>query len=298
VAAPALLRRVRGVVVSTRGALRYYGGKVRLAPWIAGHFPPHACYVEPFCGALSVLLHKAPARFEVANDLDGEVVNFFRVLRDRPEDFRRAVELTPYARAEVDLACDDSAVATATPLERARRFYVRSWQSIHGAPSRGRMGWRYEKGGARGWSRTVTDAWAATGHLLEIAARLKAVQLECDDALRVIARFDAPGTLFYVDPPYVASTRSERWATAAYAHEMTDAQHTELAGLLRGLAGMVVLSGYPSPLYAGLYPDWERVERRATVQGAGTATEALWLSPRTVEAFGRRQLSFSVEAAG
>lgn len=283
---------------TTRAALRYYGGKQRLAPWIASHFPPHVCYAEPFCGAMSVLLHKAPARYEVANDLDGEVVNFFRVLRDHPEDFRRAVELTPYARAEVDLACDGDELAGAEPLERARRFYVRSWQSIHGAPSRGRMGWRYEKGGTRGWSRTVVDAWNATAHLLDLAERLKAVQLECDDALRVIARFDAPTTLFYVDPPYVASTRSERWAKAAYAHELTDEGHRTLAAVLRAVEGMVVLSGYPSPLYDGLYAGWHRVEHRATVQDAGTATETLWLSPRTGEALGRRQLSFSVEAAG
>ena len=101
----------------TRPALRYYGGKFRLAPWIIGHFPVHECYVEPFGGAMSVLLRKAPARYEVYNDLDREVVNLFRVLRERPEEFIRAIELTPYSRAEQLLAFEP---APEDELERAR----------------------------------------------------------------------------------------------------------------------------------------------------------------------------------
>jgi len=262
-----------------RAALRYYGGKWRLAPWIVSHLPPHVCYVEPFGGAASVLLRKAPARYEVYNDADGEVVNFFRVLRDEPDAFRRAVDLTPYARAEVDLACDAEAMALAPPLERARRFYVRAWQSIHGAPSRGRLGWRYEAGGDRGWHRTVAEAWADTSHLPAIVARLKGVQLECGEAVDVFRRFDRPHTLFYVDPPYVTATRRERWARHAYVRELADADHQHLAGLLRGLRGMVALSGYPGPLYDRLYGDWHRVERRSAVQSSAVATECLWLSP-------------------
>jgi DNA adenine methylase len=278
--------------VASRAALRYYGGKWRLAPWILAHLPPHACYVEPFGGAASVLLRKAPVRFEVYNDADGEVVNFFRVLRDEPDAFRRAVDLTPFARAEVDLACDEAAMAGAPALERARRFYVRSWQSIHGAPSRGRMGWRYEAGGERGWNRTVAEAWGDTEHLPAIVARLKGVQLECGEALEVIDRFDRPHTLFYVDPPYVAATRGERWAHAAYLQELTDADHERLAAVLHGLRGMVVLSGYPCPLYDHLYAGWRRVEHRSAVQSSAVATEALWLSPNAD--LGARQLRLEV----
>lgn len=274
----------------TRSALRYYGGKWRLGAWILQHFPPHTCYVEPYGGAASVLLQKEPARFECLNDLDGEVVNFFRVVRDQPDEFRRQVELTPYARAEVVAACEESQSAEASDLERARRLYVRAWQSIHGAPARGQMGWRYERAAGRGWSRTVVDAWNETEGLLAIAARLKGVQVECDDALRVIRRFDAPDTLFYVDPPYPAETRSERWATAAYKHELAEADHRRLAELLRGVQGMVVLSGYACPLYAALYGDWECRTRPSAVQSSAVATECLWRNPAAIKRATRRQL--------
>ena len=244
------------------------------------HFPPHTCYVEPFGGALSVLLHKPPARIEVANDADRLVVTFFRVLRERPDALRRAIALTPYAREECRLACTPEAHDPDSGLdevERARRFYVQAWQSRHGAPSRGQMGWRYER--QLGRTRTVVDAWCQDEHLPRIAARLKLVQLECGDGFEVLARFDAPTTLFYVDPPYVHALRGTRWRTAGYVAELDDAGHERLAEALHALRGMVVLSGYPCPLYDRLYPGWRRVERRAVVQSSALATEALWLSP-------------------
>lgn len=121
------------MIAPTRPALRYFGGKWRLAPWIISHFPEHTCYVEPFAGGASVLLRKPESKVEVLNDLDGEVVNFWRVLREQTEAFIRAVELTPFSREEASLAyqvADD-------PLERARRLFIRSWQQRGGdlAPS-------------------------------------------------------------------------------------------------------------------------------------------------------------------
>src|SRR5918912_1150609 len=221
-----------------RPALRFFGGKWRLAPWIIAHFPPHTWCVEPFGGAASVLLRKPPARYEVYNDLDGEVVGFFRVLRERPADLVRAIERTPFARAEVDLAC-----APAPPdlddLERARRLYVRAWQGRHGLPARGQMGWRFERAATR--HTTVVDDWRDPAHLWAVAERLRAVQLECDDALRVIARFDGRDSLLYIDPPYPAATRSARWATAAYRYELGDDDHRRLAEALHGVVRMGVV---------------------------------------------------------
>jgi DNA adenine methylase len=275
------------LVPPARAALRYYGGKWRLAPWIVAHLPPHTCYVEPFGGAAGVLLRKLPARYEVYNDLDGAVVGFFRVLRERPDDLIRAVERTPFARAEVELACRP-APGDLDEVELARRVYVRAWQGRHGLPAPGRMGWRFERAATR--SRTAVDDWRDASHLWAVAERLRRVQLECDDALRVIARFDAPGTLFYVDPPYPASTRCARWRTRAYAHELTDDDHGRLAGVLRGVGGLVVLSSAPCALYRDLYPGWTLLERRAQTQANRPATEALWLSPRAAERLRARQL--------
>lgn len=270
-----------------RAALRYYGGKSRLAPWIIAHFPPHTCYVEPFGGAASVLLRKPPARCEVYNDLDGDVVGFFRVLRERPDDLIRALERTPFARAEVDAACAP-APPDAGDLERARRVYVRAWQGRHGLPARGRLGWRFERAATR--SRTAVDEWCDAARLTALAERLRRVQLECDDALRVIARFDAPGTLIYVDPPYPAATRSARWRTAAYAHELTDDGHRRLAAVLRDVRGMVVVSGCPCDLYRELYSDWASVRRCTRTQANRPSEEVLWLSPRAVARLAHRQL--------
>lgn len=263
----------------TRAALRFYGGKWRLAGWIVAQLPDHHAYVEPFGGAMSVLLQKPPSACEVYNDADQEVVTFFRVLREQPEALIRAVALTPFSRAEVDLACAPQD-GSEGDLERARRLYVRAWQSIHGAPARGQMGWRYEIAGGkqhnlRTWNSAPESLWA-------VAARLKAVQIECDDAFAVLARFDRPGTLFYVDPPYPASTRGDRWATTAYNHELTDDDHCRLATALHGQQGMVLLSGYDCPLYDDLYTrqGWRKLTRPHVTQASQHVTECLWLSPR------------------
>ena len=281
------------VTLPARPALRYYGGKWRLAPWIVGHFPPHTCYVEPFGGAASVLLRKPPARYEVYNDFDGEIVGFFRVLRERPDELIRAIERTPFARAEVNLACAP-APPDLDPVERARRVYVRAWQGRHGLPAAGPMGWRFERAATR--HSTAVDDWRDITHLWAVAERFRAVQLECDDALRVIARFDTPDTLVYADPSYPAATRSARWATVAYQHELTDDQHRQLATVLHHVAGMVAVSGYPCPLYQELYGDWVTVSRTCPTHGRRRATEALWLSPRTVARLHRRQLPLLEDA--
>lgn len=260
-----------------RPALRYHGGKWRLAPWVIGHFPPHACYVEPYGGAAGVLLRKDRSHLEVYNDLDGEVVSFFRVLRDRTDEFIRQIELTPFSRQELDEAFEPAE----DDLERARRFYVRAWQSRGGPRSQWRTGWRFQRTNARG-KRSVDD-WTDTGHLRAIVERLREVQIEHDEALPVIERYDTPDTLFYCDPPYLASTRSDRWGSHAYTHEMTQEDHVELAQVLSEIEGMAIVSGYPSELYDDLYGDWAWVERTAITDARSRATECLWISPAAMD---------------
>lgn len=273
----------------TRPALRYHGGKFRLASWIFGHFPPHTCYVEPFGGAASVLLCKPPAPFEVLNDRDAEVITFFRVLRERPADLIRALDLTPYARAELELAHQPAE----DDLERARRLYVRAWQCRGGPRSQWRSGWRYQHSDNRGSS--VADDFAATDRLWTIAARLKRVQIECDEALAVIVRYDRPHTLVYADPPYLPDARSQRWRGKAYQHELTADDHRRLAAVLHQLQGMAVVSGYRSALYDELYGDWRRVTCQSQTETGRLATECLWLSPAVVAR--GRQLRLAMEDA-
>jgi DNA adenine methylase len=183
-----------------------------------------------------------------------------------------AIELTPFSRLEHKRAHDRN---VDEPIERARRFYVRSRQSFGSGEGEYSSGWRFQANSRRGTS--VIDEWSNVDHLYAAAARLKQAQIECDDALKCIQRFDTPDTLFYVDPPYVWDTRHD--TEHMYAHEMTDDQHVQLAALLNRVQGMVILSGYASELYTGLYPNWRFVTKDTKTNANHPAVEYLWISP-------------------
>jgi len=254
-----------------RPILRWHGGKWLLAPWILQHLPQHRVYVEPFGGAASVLLRKPRSYAEIYNDLDGEVVNLFRVARDRGDELRRALELTPFARDEFV----DSYHETTDPLEQARRTVARAFMGFGSNAHNKATGFRANSNRS---GTTPAHDWRnypqAFGDVIE---RLRGVCIENRDATSVMLAHDGDETVHYVDPPYVAATRDKG---SDYRHEMTDADHEALAETLHGLRGAVVLSGYAGTLYERLYSDWRRVERRALADGAKARTEVLWLSPR------------------
>lgn len=262
----------------TRPVLRYHGGKWRLATWIMSFFPAHHIYVEPFGGAGSVLMRKPRSNAEIYNDLDGELVNLFRVLRDveTAAELRRALELTPYAREEFNGSYDE----TDHPVERARRIIVRSFMGHGGSGTRAnRTGLRPVYGRRGTMPNRDWHQWPRQVPL--IAERLRGVCIEHVDALRLMRKYDAATTLFYVDPPYPFSTRASlrNGSRQHYRHEMSDAQHRRLAEQLHRMTGFVVLSGYPCRLYdQELYRDWIRHERAARADGAAARTEVLWLN--------------------
>jgi DNA adenine methylase len=261
----------------SRPIIRYHGGKWLLAPWIIDHFSEHHTYVEPFGGGGSVLLRKPRSYAEIYNDLDGDVVNLFRMARDHGKDLRRLLQLTPFAREEFEASYEPSP----DPLERARRMVVRSLQGFGSAAASGeRTGFRSSStrtgtSPAVDW-RNYPDALVAT------IDRLQGVVVESRDALEVMAYHDRPETLHYVDPPYVHSTRSDKVrhndTGKSYRHELTDDQHQRLAEFLLGLRGKVLLSGYRCPLYDELFVGWHRVERHAFADGARERIECLWLN--------------------
>lgn len=263
----------------TRPALRYHGGKWRLAPWIISHFPPHRIYVEPYCGAASVLLRKSRSYAECINDLDGEVVNLFRVLRNpaQARELVRMVELTPFARSEFE----ESYLLHGDPIEQARRTLLRSFAGFGSAMSQAHAtGFRDNTTRA---GTTPAHDWAGMPSAIElIAQRMRGVVVDKRPALELIVRHDTDETLFYIDPPYVAATRSERYRHSAYNFEMTDNDHRDMAAVLHGIKGMAIVSGYACDLYDHeLFADWRRIEREAHAEGARDRTEVLWLSPRT-----------------
>ncbi len=261
-----------------RPALRYHGGKWNLAPWIIEHFPKHRAYVEPFGGAASVLLRKPRSYAEVYNDLDDEVVGFFRVLRDPEQSahLRQALELTPFARVEFDAAYE----VTADPVERARRLVIRSFMGFgsDGFNSDRKTGFRANSN--RSGTTPAHDWMSYTECFPSLVKRFAGIVIENRPAVAVMAHHDSPTTLHYVDPPYVHGTRARR--KNAYRHEMTDAQHTDLLAFLGSLSGAVVVSGYPHALYEEMLSGWARVERKALADGARERTEVLWLNSRAL----------------
>lgn len=280
--------KARSAAEVTRPVMRYYGGKWRLAPWVIEHLPPHRVYVEPFGGAASVLLRKERSYAEVYNDLDGEVVNLFRVVRDRGAELVRAIEMTPFARDEFLGAYFPGDC----PVERARCLLIRSFMGYgaDGCCGRYRTGFRSDSNKS---GTTPAHDWRHLPEsLVKVVDRLRGVVIENREASAVVLKHDGQQVLHYVDPPYVHETRQR---VRGYRHEMTDLQHTELAEVLHSLSGLVVISGYACPLYDGLYATWECRRRKAYADGARVREECLWLNPAAVAAQRQGELSFGNE---
>lgn len=260
-------------VAVARPLLRYHGGKWLLAPWIISHFPKHRIYVEPYGGAASVLMQKPRCYSEAYNDLSGEVVNLFRVLRDNGADLRDALRMTPFARDEYRNAFEPSD----DPLESARRLIVRSFQGFGSNSIRREVRSGFRNNANRSGTTPAHD-WANFPDCMDaMVARLQGVIIENKDALSLMRQLDGREALHYCDPPYPHSTRMDSGSTKGYDHEMTDDDHREMAGVLNALTGAVIVSGYNCPLYDELFSGWRRVERKAFADGARERTEVLWL---------------------
>ncbi len=241
-----------------RIAFGWYGGKFSHLDWLLPLLPMTTHYCEPFGGSAAVLVNRPPAQVETYNDIDGEVVNFFRVLRDQKEALIEAIGLTPFSREELKIAVEEVS-AGLTDLERARRFFVRARQVRTGLAQTASEGrWAHCVLTSRSGMAGAVSRWLGSVEgLSEIAQRLLRVQIENAPALEVIRRYDSPETLFYCDPPYLHESRSDH---KAYAYEMTDQEHVELAAILRSVQGKVAVSGYRSPLMDRLYADWRCIE--------------------------------------
>lgn len=249
--------------------LNYPGGKWGLAEKIVAMMPPHRSYLEPYFGSGAVFFNKEPSPIETINDLDGDVVNFFRCVRQCPEGLAREIEMTPYARADFDEAW---AHPGDSDMERAVRFAIRS-----------RMGFGHKRHTKTGFKIDVAGReagyalrnWNALPEgILEAAARLKGTQIECRPALDLIRRYNHPEVLIYADPPYLMETRGGR----QYQHEMTNQDHEELLHELLRSRAKILLSGYASELYDEALWGWTRYEYRSYNQNRQARTEVLWMN--------------------
>src|SRR5207249_482565 len=274
-------------------AFGWYGGKYSHLDWLLPLLPACHHYVEPFAGSAAVLLNREPSPVETYNDIDGEVTNFFRVLRDRKEKLVEQIGLTPFSREEFYRALSEENVAN--DVERARRFFVRARQVRTGLAQTASIGrWANCKNTSRAGMSGVISRWLGAIEALPlIAQRLLRVQIENRPAIDVIRLYDSKQTLFYCDPPYIHVTRGD---SKAYSNEMTDDQHRELAEVLNQVRGRVALSNYDCPLMDKLFPRkrWHKLvgPLRTIHSTKGKRTEVLWTNYDPSEESRRVRLLF------
>jgi len=259
-------------------AFGWYGGKFSHLDFILPNLPEDAVhFCDVFGGSAAILINRNPAQVETYNDLDSELVNFFETLRNQGPKLIKAISLTPFSREELIKACRPE--PKLTKLERARRFYVRARQTRTGLAQTSSEGrWAHCVLTSRAGMAGAVSRWlGAIDGLPEIVQRLQRVQLENAPALELIERYDTEETLFYLDPPYVHESRND---SNAYGHEMTDAEHIELANLLHEIRGRAVVSGYRTKLYDRLFSEWSRIDApvKTCNSSKGKRQESLWLN--------------------
>jgi len=281
-----------------RSPIWWYGGKGNLVGWILRHLPPHKQYCEPFFGGGSVFFAKEPTEVETINDIDQAVMTFFRVLRDRGEEFIRLAQLTEYSEA-LWRECRDTWRDEEDELRRAWKWWVVARQSFSGYWDRS---WSFSKTASTQLGSVAVARWLTAIELLpHIVQRLRTTQIMCRDYRDAMRAADTSDCLHYLDPPYVPSARR---STNVYHYEMTLEQHRQLVDFLLSGAvkGMVVLSGYRNEIYYPLEEHgWHRIDAQTVcfaaartvktrILGTGSAEEkqprieCLWLNPAAREA--------------
>ncbi len=258
-------------------AFGWYGGKYSHLDWLLPLLPYGTHFCEPFGGSSAVLINREPSPVETYNDIDGEVVNFFKVLREEKDELIEAIGLTPFSRKEFEVAIHSS--DEVSDLERARRFYVRARQVRTGLAQTASIGrWAHCTLTSRAGMAGAVSRWlGAVEDLSLIAQRLLRVQIENDNALSVIRRYDTTETVFYCDPPYPHESRGD---SKAYAYEMTDEEHSDLSLVLHKVKGKVAISSYDCALMNELYGDWTRIEGPTKLVHSvkSPRTEVLWVN--------------------
>ncbi|MCU0536369.1 MAG: DNA adenine methylase [Hydrococcus sp. Prado102] len=259
-------------------AFGWYGGKYSHLDWLLPLLPRTTHFCEPFGGSAAILLNREPSPVETYNDLDSELVNFFRVLRDEKNELIRAIALTPFSRREFELAISKPTEKISN-LEAARRFYVRARQVRTGLAQTASSGrWAHCKLTSRAGMAGAISRWLGSiDDLSMIVQRLQRVQIENCPAIEAIKRYDSEETLFYCDPPYPHDSRGD---SKAYAYEMTDEEHRKLAYVLHNINGMVAISGYDCALMNELYQDWKRLQAPSKYCHSikQLRTEVLWVN--------------------
>ena len=254
--------------------LRYPGSKGSLAKQIVARMPEHNVYCEPYGGSAAVLLNKPAAMVEFYNDTFGLVVELFRLLRENGpalEELLRLIDFTPFAREELEAARDFRVLGNS--LAALREFLIVSWFGYGGAILDSKTGWKLSLKD----SKRLKQWHFLPDRLREAALRLKQCHIESMDAVRLMHSVDGPGTLHYVDPPYIESTINFK-VKQVYAHAFSDCDHAYLLAALGSLKGRVILSGYPHPMYDDALKDWRVVDIEHLTMRNTRKVERLWMN--------------------
>jgi len=257
--------------------LKYPGSKWRIADNIINLIPEHHTYIEPYFGSGAVFFNKQPSNIEMINDLDYDVCNLFNCIQEDSEKLARLVMTTPYSRQMYDDSYKMNIMAESMksqfPYYKACQFLIRCWQG-HGFRTNGyKVGWKNDVQGRERmyamWNWYRLPEW-----IIEIAERLRCVQIESRPALEMINRFNYPKVFMYLDPPYLLGTRTAK----QYKHEMTDLDHEELLKALLQSKAQIMISGYESDLYNDYLKDWNKANFNATAEYGLKRVETIWMN--------------------
>ena len=251
--------------------LKYPGSKWRIAADLVELIPEHHSYLEPFFGSGAVLFKKEPSRIETINDLDNDVVDLFKCIKEDPDRLAALVYSTPYSRTVYDEAF--AIREYDNKYDKSLAFLIRCWQG-HGFRTNGyKVGWKNDVQGREKayalWNWTRLPGW-----IVEIAARLKMVQIENRPAIELICRYDYENVFMYLDPPYLLETRAGK----QYKHEMTDSEHRMMLDLLKRTKAKVMISGYESDLYNEYLESWNKKVFSSNAEYGGKRTEVVWMN--------------------
>ena len=258
--------------MGVNNVIKYPGSKWNIARQLVELIPPHHSYVEPYFGSGAVLFNKPPSAIETVNDLDGDVVNLFCCIQQDSERLSRLVMTTPYSREVYDRQFEPDN-SYAGRYQRAAGFLVQCWQG-HGFRTNGyKVGWKNDVQGRESmyalWNWYRLPEW-----IVEIAERLRKVQIECRPALEVIQRFDYPNVFMYIDPPYLLGTRTGK----QYRHEMTDADHEELLKIILQSRAKIMISGYESEMYNECLQGWHKEHFASCAEQGKPRQEVVWMN--------------------
>ena len=249
--------------------LKYPGAKIKLADWIISNIPPHSVYLEPFFGSGAVFFNKAKSEIETINDLNDDVYNYFKVLRDYPEELIEALSLTPYSRKEyIEAYLSDG---NDNCIEKARKFAVRCFMGF-GASNCYKNGFRSSQCHK---SPDVPKLWSKLPETLVLASkRLLQAQIENLDYKELLNRYNTRDVFIYLDPPYVPDMRKNY----IYKNEFKLQDHEELLGLIIKHPAKIMISGYDSPLYNDVLKNWRKASKKNQVESGLIREEVIWMN--------------------